>query len=268
MPKVKISTGIEMAYTERGSGDPLICIMGVTAPGAVWEAHAAAWEKHFRCILGDNRGVGDTDKPAGPYTTDMMADDYAALMDHLGIKKARVVGCSLGSVIAQKLALRHPDKVQSVILMCTWARQDRFGIYTWQHLMKCKASFRPEDFLHYVQMLIFTKPWFDKDDCYNSMQEGLAGMAINPAPQPVHAMEAQSAAAMSHNTLAELKNIKCPALVIGGKNDAFTPRWMSEEVAAGIPGADLHLYDDAGHAFHWECMDDFNPRTTKWLQEH
>ena len=76
MPHIK-TNGISMYYDERGSGDPLICIMGVTAPGGVWDAHAQAWEKHFRCILGDNRGVGLTDKPEGPYTTDMMADDYA-----------------------------------------------------------------------------------------------------------------------------------------------------------------------------------------------
>ena len=268
MPKVKLSTGIEMAYTERGSGEPLILIMGVTAPGAVWEAHAAEWEKSFRCILGDNRGVGDTDKPAGPYTTEMMADDYAALMDELGIKQARVVGCSLGSVIAQQLALRHPQKVRSAILMCTWARQDSFGIYTWQHLLKCKAAFRPEDFLHYVQMLIFTKPWFDNPENFAGMQDGLAGMAVNPSPQPLHATEAQGAAAMNHNTLKQLKNIQCPVLVIGGKNDVFTPAWMGQETAAGIPGAELHLYDEAGHAFHWECLNDFNPRTHAWLKAH
>jgi pimeloyl-ACP methyl ester carboxylesterase len=267
MPTVK-TNGIEMAYTERGTGEPLICIMGVTAPGVVWDAHAAAWEKHFRCILGDNRGVGETDKPAGPYTTAMMADDYAGLMDALGIKQARIVGCSLGSVIAQQLALRHPDKVKSAILMCTWARQDRFGLTVWEHLMKCKATMRPEDFMHYVQMLIFTKPWFDQDECWKSMLEGRAGAATNPAPQPLHAMEAQAAAAMTHNTLADLKKIQCPVLVIGGQDDAFTPRWMSEEVAAHIPGAELHLYEKAGHAFHWECLADFNPRTTEWLLQH
>jgi hypothetical protein len=93
----------------------------------------------------------------------MMADDYAGLMDQLGIKQARVVGCSLGSAIAQQLALRHPEKVKSMILMCTWARQDRFGLYTWQHLIKAKANMRPEDFMQWIQMLIFTKPWFDND---------------------------------------------------------------------------------------------------------
>lgn len=268
MPKVSLPTGIEMAYTERGSGDPLICIMGVTAPGAAWEAHAAEWEKHFRCILGDNRGVGESDKPAGPYTTEMMADDYAALMDHLGITQARVVGVSLGSTIAQQLALRHPQKVRSMILMCTWARQDRYGLTVWEHLMKCKAAFRPEDFMHYVQMLIFTKPYYDKDENWQALLEMRAQAATNPSPQPVHAMEAQSAAAVNHNTLEQLGQIQCPVLVIGGKDDVFTPRWMSEEVAAALPQSELHLYDNAGHAFHWEVIEDFNPRSTRWLLEH
>ncbi len=268
MPKIKLPTGIEMAYTEIGSGEPLICIMGVTAPGAVWEAHATVWSQHFRCILGDNRGVGETDKPAGPYTTEMMADDYAALMDELGIKQARVVGCSLGSVIAQQLALRHPGKVQSVILMCTWARQDRFGLTTWEHMMKCKQHFNHGDFMHYVQMLIFTKPWFDNNDCWQGIIDGRAAAAADTNVQPVAAMHAQSAAAMSHYTLDTLKNMACPVLVIGGKDDVFTPRWMGEETAAAIPGAELHLYDNAGHAFHWEFLADFNPRSTAWLLAH
>ena len=134
--------------------------------------------------------------------------------------------------------------------------------------MKCKAAFRPEDFMHYVQMLIFTKPWFDNEETWAAVLTGRVDAATNAAPQPVHAMEAQAAAAMDHNTLDQLKNIKIPTLVIGGKNDAFTPRWMGEEVAANIPGAELHLYDNAGHAFHWECMADFNPRTTHWLLQH
>ena len=212
-----------MAFTERGSGDPLVCIMGVTAAGVAWDAHAAAWEEHFRCILGDNRGVGETDKPAGPYTTAMMADDYAALMEQLGIEQARVVGCSLGSVIAQQLAIRHPQKVRSMILMCTWARQDRLGLVTWEHLMKCKGAFRPEEFMHYVQMLIFSKPWFDNDETWNGVLQGRADAAVNPAPQPVHAMEAQSAAAMNHNSVGELPNVKCPALVIGGRTTSSHP---------------------------------------------
>jgi hypothetical protein len=76
--------------------------------------------------------------------------------------------------------------------------------------MNCKATMRPEDFMHYVQMLIFTKPWFDNDDCWNNMRQGLKEAAINPAPQPVQAMEAQCAAAMSHNTLNDRRTSSAP----------------------------------------------------------
>ena len=257
-----------MYYEERGSGDPLICIMGITAPGAVWEAHVAEWEKHFRCILGDNRGVGQSDKPSGEYTSEMMADDYAGLMDELGITQARVVGCSMGSIIAQQLALRHPDKVKSAILMCTWARCDRYSKAVFEHMKNAKARLRPEEFMNYIQLLIFTKPFWDNDEAYQSLLDGRAEAADGEAPQPVHAMEAQAAACVNHDVYDQLGDIQCPCLVIGGKDDVFTPRWMGEETAAALPNADLHLYEGAGHAFHWECMDDFNPRTTEWLQSH
>ncbi|MCC6881040.1 MAG: alpha/beta fold hydrolase, partial [Verrucomicrobiales bacterium] len=94
MPHVE-TNGIKMYYDERGSGDPVLLIMGITAPGGVWEAHANDWSEHFRCIFGDNRGVGLSDKPEGPYTSAMMADDYAGLLDALGIASARVVGVSM-----------------------------------------------------------------------------------------------------------------------------------------------------------------------------
>ena len=120
MPTIK-TNGINFYYEERGSGEPLLLIMGITAPGAVWNVHVADWKHHFRCIIGDNRGVGLTDKPAGPYSTEQMADDYAGLLDSLGLENVNVIGCSMGSTIAQQLAIRHPKKVKSLVLMCPWA---------------------------------------------------------------------------------------------------------------------------------------------------
>ncbi|GAA5494406.1 putative non-heme bromoperoxidase BpoC [Rubritalea halochordaticola] len=267
MPTVE-ANGITISYTEKGSGDPLICIMGITAPGAVWEAHAEEWSKHFRCIMPDNRGVGATDKPEGPYTSAMMADDYAALMDALGIEKARVVGCSMGSIIAQQLMLRHPEKVSSAILMCPWARCDRYAKYIFDHMVNCKARFTPGEFMHWLQTLIFTKPFFDNDDCFASLAEGQQGADLDPTPQPLHGLAAQAEACKNHDVFADLGKITAPCLVIGGKNDIFTPLWMANEVAGGIPNSETYFYDDAGHAFHFEHMADFNARTSEWLQAH
>src|ERR1039458_5215145 len=95
MKKQLQSNGISLRYEERGSGDPLVLMMGLGAPGSVWEQHAQEYEKHFRCFLVDNRGAGDTDKPEGPYTTAQMADDYAGLIRGLNLGPVRVAGLSM-----------------------------------------------------------------------------------------------------------------------------------------------------------------------------
>jgi pimeloyl-ACP methyl ester carboxylesterase len=266
MPLVA-TNGINLNYEERGSGEPLLLIMGITAPGGVWEKHAAYWEKDFRCILGDNRGVGLSDKPAGPYTTAQMADDYAGLLEALQLEKVRVVGCSMGSTIAQQLALRHPDKVRSLVLMCPWARCDNTAKAIFTHMMHAKARLRPEEFSLFIQLLIYSKPSWDNEAMFADLAEGRRLAATDPFPQPLHGLEAQAAACMDHDVLDQLSQIQQPALIIGGQQDIFTPAWMAREVAAGIPHAELHLYPDAGHAFHWENIEDFNPRVRNWLLE-
>ena len=262
------TNGIELYYEERGTGDPVLLLMGITAPGSVWELHAQFWQERFRCILPDNRGVGRTAKPPGPYSSTMMADDFAGLLDTLGLGRVRVVGCSMGSIIAQQLALRHPQHVRSLVLMCPWARCDAYARSIFEHMKTIKARLRPEEFANYIQLLIFSKPTWDDPKGQADLLEGRRQAAENVQPQPLHALEAQAAACMAHDTHAELGRIHCPALVIGGGADIFTPPWMAEELAYGIPGAELHLYPGAGHAFHWEMIADFNPRVRDWLTAH
>lgn len=267
MPYAHVN-GIKLFYEERGSGEPLLLMMGITAPGSVWEKHAAFWQQAFRCILVDNRGVGFSDKPKGPYTTVQMADDYASLLDHLGIAKTSVIGVSMGSTIAQQLALRHPEKVKSMVLMCPWARCDRKGEAIFRHMMHAKGHLRPEEFANFVQLLIYHKSSWDNDKLYDELLQAQREAANDPFPQPLHGLEGQALACINHHVLAELPQVKQPCLVIGGQEDMFIPAWMAREVAEAIPNAALHLYENAGHAFHWEKIDDFNPRVLNWLQEH
>ncbi len=267
MPYVN-TNGIQMYYEERGSGDPLLLIMGITARGEVWEAHAEAWSQRFRCIMADNRGVGFSEKPAGDYSSEMMADDYAGLMDSLGIGRARVVGCSMGSIIAQQLCLRHPQRIQSAVLMCPWARCDRYARSVFEHMKACKAHLDNRQFMEWIQLLIFTKPFWDNDEAYAGLVEGRGDFDANPVPQPLHGLRGQAAACVNHDVRDRLSEISAPCLVIGGRDDIFTPLWMGEEVAEGIPNSDRHFYDGAGHAFHWEKLDDFNPRVLSWLEQH
>lgn len=267
MPYVH-TNGIKLYYEERGSGEPLLLIMGITAPGSVWEKHVAYWSRYFRCIMPDNRGVGFTDKPEGPYTSAQMADDCAGLLSELSLSKVGIVGVSMGSTIAQQLAIRHADAVKAIVQMCPWARCDRKAKAIFRHMMKAKAHLRPEDFSHFVQLLIYHKSSWDDDSMYEELLEGQKGASIDPYPQPLHGLEGQAHACISHHTLEDLPKVQQANLVIGGMEDAFVPAWMVQEVAAALPDADLHLYEDAGHAFHWEKINDFNPRVLDWLKAH
>jgi pimeloyl-ACP methyl ester carboxylesterase len=262
------SNGIKIYYEEYGQGNPLLLVMGITARGTSWQKHVDRWSHEFRCILPDNRGVGLSDKPAGAYSTAQMADDHAGLLQALGIERARVVGCSMGGAITQQLALRHPHLVRSMVLLCTWARCDRYTRDIFRHLCDIKSRLRPDEFAMYMQLLTYAKPYWDKEAGFADLLQRRKDAANNELPQPVHGFEGQAAACVTHDTLNQLTDIGCPCLVLGGRSDIFTPTWMLEELAAGIPHSELHLYEGAGHAFHWECVEDFDPRVQTWLSAH
>lgn len=254
-----------MHYEVHGEGEPLICIMGITAPGEVWEEHVKVWSKSYQCITPDNRGVGLSDKPEGEYTSAMMADDYAGLMDALGIEKASVVGCSMGSIIAQQLALRHPEKVKNVVLMCSWARCDAYAKSVFAHMETLKAKVTPAEFMEYIQLLIFNKRSWDDSETLAGLEQGRQEAMTNENPQPLHGLSGQAAACVNHDVSAQLGDIQAPCLVIGGEEDVFTPRWMSDEIHAKLPNSKLHLYPQSGHAFHWENLEDFNQRVLDFV---
>jgi len=260
--------GFTMHYEVRGEGEPMVCIMGITAPGAVWEDHVEDWQNHFQCIIPDNRGVGLSDKPTGEYTSAMMADDYANLIEHLKLEKVHVIGCSMGSVIAQQLGFRHPDKVKSLTLMCSWARCDALAKSVFKNILLAKAHYRPEDFMEYIQLLIFDKRSWDNEDFLAGMIEGRENAAADQNPQPLHGLEGQCAACVSHNTIDQLPSLNVPTLVIGGESDVFTPRWMSEEIHAALPNSELYLYPDSGHGFHFENIEDFNKRIIEFATKN
>lgn len=249
-------------------GDPLLCIMGITGTASVWKDHVEVWSRHHRCITPDNRGVGQSDKPPGDYSASMMADDHAALLDGLGVKRAHVIGCSMGSIIAQQLALRHPDKVKSLVLMCPWARCDAYAKSVFRHMVEAKAHLTPAAFIEWIQLLIFHKRSWDDPEMHAAMLEGRETAATDPCPQPLHGLVGQAAACVNHQALDQLPRITAPAWVVGGEDDIFTPRWMAEEIHAALPNSTLHLFPESGHAFHWENLEAFNQGVLDFVRTH
>jgi pimeloyl-ACP methyl ester carboxylesterase len=254
--------GVRIRYTERGRGEPLLLLMGLGAPGEVWELHAQAYERHFRCLLVDNRGAGHSDKPDGPYATAQMARDALAVLDAAGVERAHVAGISMGSGIAQELALAAPERVRSLVLVASWARCDAYMRAVFGSFRHLRAVASPADFVQMLQL------WIWAPQPYNQRaRELLEAQAVAAEGyMPLHAFQAQCDACAEHDTLERLGEISAPVLLTSGDADIFTPLRLSEEMEDLIPDAELLVLPGCGHVHHWEALETFNARTTEFMR--
>lgn len=257
-----MTNGVEIAYSRSGEGEPLVLIMGLGADGTAWERHVGAWQRSFTCYAVDNRGAGDSDRPAGPYSTADMADDYAGLITELGLGPVPVVGISMGGAIAQELALRHPELVSRLVLVSTWAAVDGFAEDAFRQLGDARGVLPDEAFARMLQLMIWAPPVFTAN-----RQELAAGRSDAPATS-VDSFRAQVEACIGHDTRDRLQELAVPVLVTAGDADAFIPAGLQRELAEAIPQARLRVFEGAGHAHHWERLDEFNDAIEEWLREH
>ncbi|MGI9544944.1 MAG: alpha/beta fold hydrolase [Cyclobacteriaceae bacterium] len=257
------SSGTQIYYQERGIGDPLVLLMGFGADGNVWEKHAAVYEQHFRCIILDNRGVGKSDAPHGPYSTAMMADDTAAVMDHLGVTQAKVAGISMGGAIAQELALNHPERVSCLALISTWPSFNTYAKTVYENLKSIRKTAKPDDFMELLQLWIFAPPFYETG--LADLKEGQEEAAANENPQTQQGFEGQLDACIHHNSVDRLGQIKVPTLITIGDMDIFTPPTFSELLHEKIPGSRLEHFPRGGHVHHWEDLERFNRITLEFL---
>src|SRR5260370_38198676 len=125
MPKIKVND-ITMNYEQQGTGEPLVLIPYLAADNACYAFQVVDYAKRFTCISVDPRGAGETDKPAGTYSTQLFADDVAAFMQAIGIERAHVSGLSLGAATGLWLASKYPSRVKSLSLHSCWGKTDPF----------------------------------------------------------------------------------------------------------------------------------------------
>jgi len=265
MPIVK-TNGIHMYFEERGQGDPLLLIMGLGTDGSAWEEHVQAWAAHYRCILLDNRGTGRSDKPAGPYTTHMLADDAAGLLEALGLQRAHVVGISMGGAVAQELALRHPQRVRSAVLVSTWPACEPYTAEVFRVLAAVRAVTTPAEFTRMVQLLIYAPPYYRDAAHIANLAEKQRTAAEHYAPQEAYV--AQGEACITHNTLDRLSRVQAATLITVGEEDVFTPLAYSRAIHERVLGSELVVFKGCGHAHHWEDLAQFNRTVLAFLQAH
>ena len=254
MPTARIGD-IHIHYDTRGQGEPLLLIMGYRGSGLMWgEEFLTLLSRYFQVIYFDNRGTGLSDKPDTLYTIPIMADDAAGLLRYLGIRQASVFGVSMGGMIAQELALRHPQMVRRLVLGCTSCGGPQASLASLEVLAKLihPPDMPLEEAVRRQWMVMFSSKFLET-------QQGFLEMLTQRAlchPAPPHTSLRHLMALQRFNTYGRLGMITTPTLVITGTDDVIVPPENSLLLATRIHGAYLDMLKNTGHGFFWEVPGD------------
>jgi 3-oxoadipate enol-lactonase len=256
MAHVRTSDGIRIHYDVVGRRDaePLLMIQGLGTDSRGWMLQRLAFVRHYRIITLDNRGVGRSDKPLGPYDLERMALDAIEVLDAAGVDSAHVMGASMGGVIAQILAVRHPERVRSLVLACTACRHQgwrRWLLEQWAEEARDQGMRVWAQ--HNLRWIIGPRSMRRFWPAFNA----LSGVFVSA---PAHAFVAQVRAILDidEGLRDEVPDHAPPTLVICGSQDILTPQSDSEELAELIPGAELVVVRGASHGFMVEAAPAFN----------
>jgi pimeloyl-ACP methyl ester carboxylesterase len=239
-----VNQGAKIYWDELGEGDPLLLVMGLGYPSCAWHRTRPVLSEKYRTIAPDNRGVGRSDMPPGPYSIALMASDAAAVLDAAGVESAHVFGFSMGGMIAQEFALQYPKRVRSLILGCTSAGGSHAvpAEPDAMQMLLSRGSMTPEEaavaavpFIYHPSTprhlieedLAIRRPWYAKPEAYVAQLQGILGWE-------------------SYDRLSEIHS---PTLVIHGDSDLLVPPGNGKIIAERIPGAKLTLLANASHIF-------------------
>ena len=237
----------QLHFDRTGEGPPVLLVMGLGLPGDAWWRTIPVLAGSFEVISFDNRGSGRSDQPAGPLSIADMAADAVAVLDAAGIARAHVYGMSMGGMIAQELALRHPERIGALVLAASTAGGRAATPPDAQTLafLGRRASM-PDDEGRWASV-----PYVYSDRTCIDGGDRISADFAHRRSYSFHAdgYRAQLAACLSHDTGARLGAIAMPVLVVHGKEDRMVPPANGRALAAAIPGAELLLLEHAAHLY-------------------
>jgi 3-oxoadipate enol-lactonase len=246
---------VNVAWERRGEGAPLLLIHGLGYARWGWEPVVDGLARSFDVLLFDNRGIGASDAPPGPYTAAALAGDAVQVLDEAGVDRAHVCGSSLGGMVAQELALARPERVDRLVLASTHPGGTTAHPMPQRtvELMSSGASLRA-----FVENALEPDPQPELVERILEHRERTA--------QPFEAWAAQAAAGASFDAGDRVGEIAAPTLVQTGDGDVVVDPLNSELLAELLPEARLSVYEGCGHLFFWQEPERFVRELEEFLQ--
>ena len=256
--------GIRIAYGVRGSGPPLVLIMGYRLSSLAWPLDfIEALAERFTVVLFDSRGTGTSDKPTSGYEISNMARDVGGLLDHLEIPRANVLGYSMGGAIAQEFVRQFPDRVLAMALCATMCGGPRavYASPSVVRVMRELDGLKPEEIARRIWSVTYSPGYLEnhRELAEDQMRREIA------APTPLHAADLQYQAFAEFDCSKALPNVKAPTLVLTGDLDQLVSPQNSKFIASLIPEARLIVIPGCGHRMMWEATDECVGFVTEFL---
>ncbi|MGQ0838479.1 alpha/beta fold hydrolase [Actinokineospora sp.] len=249
-------------YVRRGQGAPLLLIQGMAGHDRLWgEPFLALLERDFDVVAYNHRGIGESSWAEGPFTVAGLADDAARVLGAVGWSDAHVLGISLGGMVAQELAVAHPDQVRTLVLGCTYAGPDG-GALDAPGPARMLAAMNTGDARKSLRAGYEANlsPGFRADE--SRYAEFLDVTLAERVPGPVVLLQFQ--AALAHDAVRGLRKLAIPTLVVHGTEDEMITPMNGAHIAGLVPGARLEMLDGVGHLFWWERPE----LSAKLVREH
>jgi pimeloyl-ACP methyl ester carboxylesterase len=234
-------------FQDSGEGEPLVLICGLSADLQYWRFQAAALSEHYRVVCFDNRGAGRSTAPDHSHTLPDLVEDLVALLDHLEIDSAHVLGHSMGGLIAQLLAVSYPERVKRMVLVGSFAEPDgllRVAIRNWMAIRRSDMPW--ENVVRYVSRWAYGPELVNNATVYEAF---IAAALSNRYSQTLQGFIRQAEALLAAEASPGLAAMSAPTLVVVGEHDALTPKYLSEQLATLIQGSRLQVLPGAHSGF-------------------
>ncbi len=257
---------IAIRYETAGTGpETVVLINGLADDLETWAYQVPALvDQGFRVVTIDNRGIGQSSKPAGPYSAEMLADDAKAVVDHLGLSDFHLMGVSMGGMVCQSYALMYGSDLRSLTLACTYAAPGPFCSRLFALWADTASVMGVPQVMRDVLLWAFTLDFYrDRGDELVEFETAMRYMN-----QPVPAYLAQLAVIQNFDESARVGQLaQIPTLVLAGDSDILIPTPLSRDLSSLIPGSEFRT-TRGGHACIWEHPEEFNSAFISFLLQH